>query len=129
MSETQQWKMSFSLWSIFYRFYYYCRSTSIYHFKSREEFIKKKKDTLLHKRSKNYIDVDLISASKTCFDPEKDDFERVKRINQILGELSISKEVYEQRLSISDYHDFQIHVLQTSDSCFANTYFADVSLT
>ena len=73
--------------------------------------------------------MDLVSASMTCIDPEKDDYERVKRINQFLGELSISKEFYEQRLSISDYHDFQIHVFQTSDSCFANTYFADVSLT
>ena len=121
--------MPFSLREIFYWSYLDWRTVWRWLFKSREEFIKKKKDTLLHKRSKNYIDVDLISASKTCFDPEKDDYERVKRINQILGELSISKEVYEQRLSISDYHDFQIHVLQTSDSCFANTYFEDVSLT
>ena len=73
--------------------------------------------------------MDLIPVSRNFIKPEKDDYERVKRINQILGELSISKEVYKRKLSISDYYDFQIHTRRPPDSCFVNTYFADVSLT
>ena len=70
-----------------------------------------------------------IQSLKISFTQEKNNFERVKKVNQILSELSISKEEYEQVLSTSDDHDFQIHTRMPQNLCFINSYFADGLLT
>ena len=66
-----------------------------------------------------------IQSLKISLTQEKNNFERVKKVNQ----LSISKEEYEQVLSTSDDHDFQIHTRMPQNLCFINSYFADGLLT
>ena len=51
----------------------------------------------------------------------------IKSISEVLKELNISEEEYENALKISDDNDFQLHFQEAINSCFVNNYF-DIGL-
>ena len=60
--------------------------------------------------TKDYIN-DFLNLSKTnFFDPSWNVFTEVKSISEVLKELNISEEKYENALKISDGNGFQLHL-------------------
>ena len=88
---------------------------------------------VLHKRSEilqkvtDYINNFLNPSKVNFFDPSRDEFTEVKSISEVLKELDISAEEYENALKISDDNSFQLHLRRPTDSCFVNNYF-DIGL-
>ena len=80
---------------------------------------------LLLKKVKQYIHSKLNPSKKNFYNTSRDDYEKTKSIDEILEFLEISKFDYEQALSISDDHDFQLHYRRLPNSCFVNNYFCD----
>ena len=74
------------------------------------------------KKVKNYIDNELNPSKKNFVDSTKEDYEKLKSID---NEEDFSKHDYEEALSISDDNDFQIHYKRPPNSCFVNNYFCD----
>ena len=76
---------------------------------------------------KDYIN-NFLNPSKVNFlDLSQDDFTKVKSISEVLEELDISVEEYENALKISDDNSFQVHPRRPTNSCFVNKYF-DIGL-
>lgn len=66
------------------------------------------------------------SISKKKFDDSlRNDYERVKSIDKILGLLGISKDKYKTALSTSQDKGFQIHLKRLPNLCFVNNHFSD----
>ena len=80
---------------------------------------------LLLKKVKQYIDSKLNPSKKNFYNTSRDDYEKIKSIDEILEFLEISKFDYEQALSIFDDQDFQLHYRRLPNSCFVNNYFCD----
>ena len=74
------------------------------------------------KKVKNYIDNELNPSKKNFVDSSKEDYEKLKSID---NEEDFSKHDYEEALSISDDNDFQIHYMRPPNSCFVNNCFCD----
>ena len=51
----------------------------------------------------------------------------IKSISEVLKELNISQEEYENALKLSDENGFQLHLQESTNSCFVNNYF-DIGL-
>ena len=83
------------------------------------------KRQVLLKKVKDYIDTELDPSKKNFYDKSMDNFEELMTIDEILEFLDISKDDYENALSISPDRDFQIHHKRRPDSCFVHNYFAD----
>ena len=47
----------------------------------------------------------------------------VKSVSEVLEELSITEQEYENELKISDDNSYQFHLRRPTDSCFVNNYF------
>lgn len=73
----------------------------------RHEKMQRRNATL--KKVKNYIDDDLNSSKKNFLDNTKDDYVEMRSIDEILAFLEISKQDYEEVLSILGDNDFQIN--------------------
>lgn len=58
-------------------------------------------------------------------DSLRNDYERVKSIDKILGLLGISKDEYKTALSTSQDKGFQIHLKRLPNLCFVNNHFSD----
>ena len=84
----------------------------------------KNRNALLSK-VKRYIDTELNPSKKKFYDSSRNDYVKVKSIDEILGLLEISKVEYEAALSISEDKDFQLHLKRPPNSCFVNNYFSD----
>ena len=70
---------------------------------------------------KDYIN-SFLNLSKINFhDPTRDDFIELKSISEVLEELSLTKQEYENALKICD--DDQLYLRRPTDSCFFNNYF------
>ena len=83
--------------------------------------LSKRKEILL--KVKDYIN-DFLNPSKTnFFGPSRDDFTEIKSISEVLKELNISEEEYENVLKISDDNGFQLHLRRPTNSSFVNNYF------
>ena len=88
---------------------------------------------VLRKRSeilqkvKDYINNFLNPSKVNFFDPSRGVFIEVKSISEVLKELDISVEKYENALKISDDNSAQLHLRWPTDSCFLNNYF-DIGL-
>ena len=88
---------------------------------------------VLRKRSeilqkvKDYINNFLNPSKVNFFDPSRDNFTEVKSVSEVLKELDISVEEYENALKISDDNSFQLHLRRPTNSCFVNNYF-DIGL-
>ena len=67
----------------------------------------------LMSKVKRYIDTEL-NQSKKNYDSSKNDYEKVKSIDEILGLLEISKVEYETSLSTSGDKDLQLHLKRLS---------------
>ena len=61
------------------------------------------------------------------YDPTRDDFIEVKSVSEVLEELSITEQEYENALKISDDNSYQLHLRRPTNSCFVNNYF-DIGL-
>ena len=70
-----------------------------------------------------YINTNLNPKKCNIINPEKDNFEQVSDIKDILQELGISEQEYYEALSTSSDADFQIHLKRPPNSCFVNNYF------
>ena len=76
---------------------------------------------------RDYIN-NFINPSKVNFyDPTCDDFIEVKSVSEVLEELNITEQEYENVLKISDDNSYQLHLRRSTDSCFANNY-CDIGL-
>ena len=98
-----------------------------------ENMPEKVKVLVLHKRKeildeiRDHINNFLNPSKINFYDPNRDDFIEVKSVSEVLEELSITEQEYENALKISDDNSYQIHLRQPTDSCFANNYF-DIGL-
>ena len=52
------------------------------------------------------------------------DFIKVKSVSEVLEELNITKQKFENALKISDDNSYQLHFRRPTDSYFVNNYFA-----
>ena len=64
---------------------------------------------------KGYTNNFLNPSKVNFFDPSRDDFTEVKSISEVLKELDISVEEYENALKISDDNSFQLHLRRPTD--------------
>ena len=65
-----------------------------------------------------------LNPSKINFcDPTRDDAIEVKSVSEVLEELSITEQEFENALKISDDNSYQFHLRRPTDSCFVNNYF------
>ena len=72
---------------------------------------------------KDYIN-SFLNLSKTNFhDPTRDDFIELKSISEVLEELSLTEQEYENALKICDDNSYQLYLRRPTDSCFFNNYF------
>ena len=78
---------------------------------------------LLLDKVAEYINLNLDPQKRNILNPNKDNFEQVLDIKDILQELAISEQEYYDALSISSDVDFQIHLKRPPNSCFVNNYF------
>ena len=83
--------------------------------------LSKRKEILL--KVKDYMNDFLNPSKKNFFGPSRDDFTEIKSISEVLKELSISEEEYENVLKISDDNGFQLHLRRPTNSSFVNNYF------
>ena len=88
---------------------------------------------LLRKRNeildkvRDYVNNFLNPSKINFYDPTRDDFIEFKSVSEVLEELSITEQEYENALKISDDNSYQLHLRRPTDSCFVNNYF-DISL-
>ena len=65
-----------------------------------------------------------LNPSKINFcDPTRDGAIEVKSVSEVLEELSITEQEFENALKISDDNSYQFHLRRPTDSCFVNNYF------
>lgn len=86
--------------------------------------ILQRREIILNK-VKTYIDTHLNPKRKNILHPEKEDYEKISSITEILDELDIPETEYYDALSISTDNDFQLHLKRPPNSCFINNYFDD----
>ena len=72
---------------------------------------------------KEYINSFLNPSKTNFYDPTRDDFIEVKSISEVLEELSLTEQEYENALKICDDNSYQLHLRRPTDSCFLNNYF------
>ena len=84
----------------------------------------KNRNALLSK-VKRYKDTEPNPSKNIFHDSSRNDYVKVKSIDEILGLLEISKVEYEAALSISEDKDFQLHLKRPPNSCFVNNHFSD----
>ena len=66
-----------------------------------------------------------LNPSKINFyDPFLGDFIEVKSVSEVLEELNITKQKFENALKITDDNSYQLHLRRPTDSYFVNNYFA-----
>ena len=82
----------------------------------------KQRESLLNSVTE-YINANLDPKKHNILNPQKDNFEQVPEIKEILQELKISEQEYSEALSTSSDTDFQIHLKRPPNSCFVNNYF------
>ena len=80
------------------------------------------REILLHMVTE-YINSNLDPKKRNILNPEKDDFEHVSSVDEILKQLEIPQQQYYGALSMSTDADFQIHLKRSPNSCFVNNYF------
>ena len=88
----------------------------------------RKRNEILDK-VRNYINSFLNPSKVNFYDRTRDDFIEVKSGSEVLEELSITEQEYENALSdeLSDDISYQLHLRRPTDSCFFNNYF-DIGL-
>ena len=69
------------------------------------------------------MEAELNPSKKKYDDSLRNDYERVKSIDKILGLLGISKAEYKTALSTSQDKGFQIHLKRLPNLCFVNNHF------
>ena len=89
----------------------------------RKEIMNKKK--IILDKVKDYIDSYLDPKVKNFHHPDQQNYEQPKTSDEILTDLNIPKEDYENALSISNDSGFQIHFKRTPKSYFTNNYFTE----
>ena len=89
----------------------------------REDVLSKRKSIL--DKVKDYIDTNLDPKSINLYQPDQPNFVQSKTSDEILTTLGITKQEYENALSISNDSGFQIHFKRSPKSCFTNNYFAE----
>ena len=109
--------MSLSFCSIFYRSYHNCQTI-----RSHLVLILSERSRVLQVASE-YINYQLNPWKHNIFDNTREDYEKVKSIEEIFDLLHISVDEYCYYLEISEDDDFQIHLCRPPNSCFANNYF------
>ena len=87
--------------------------------------ISKRKEILL--KVKDYINNFLNPSKTNFFDPSRDDFTEITSTSEVLKELNIIEEEYENALKFFDDNGFQLHIRRPTNSCFVNNYF-DIGL-
>ena len=76
---------------------------------------------------RDYINNFVNPSKANFFDPTRDDFIEVKSVSEVLEDLSITEQEYENTLKISDDNFYQLHLRWPTDLCFVNNYF-DIGL-
>ena len=76
---------------------------------------------------RDYINNFVNPSKANFFDPTRDDFIEVKSVSEVLEDLSITKQEYENTLKIFDDNFYQLHLRWPTDLCFVNNYF-DIGL-
>ena len=95
----------------------------------RENMPEEIKVSVLRKRNeildkvRDYINNFLNPSKVNFYDPPRDDFVEVKSVSEVLKELSITEQEYENALKISDDNSYQLHLRRPTDLCFVNNYF------
>ena len=74
---------------------------------------------------KTYIFENLNPKKRNIFYPNRENFELIPEIPEILNKLNFKENEYYEALSISSNIDFQIHLRHMPNSCFMNNYFAE----
>lgn len=83
-----------------------------------------KNHNVLLSKVKRYMEAELNPSKKKYDDSLRNDYERVKSIDKILGLLGISKAEYKTALSTSQDKGFQIHLKRLPNLCFVNNHFS-----
>jgi len=89
----------------------------------KETNLKERKSIL--EKVKSYIDSNLNPRVNNILCSEEPNYNQPGTIEEILERLDITKEEYENALSISPDSGFQIHFKRLPDSCFINNYFVE----
>ena len=84
----------------------------------------KKRNVLLSK-VKRYIDTKLNSSKRNFYECLRNNYEKLKSTDEILGLLGISKVEYKAALSVCEDKNFQLHLKRPLNSYFVNNYFLD----
>jgi len=92
--------------------------------KEEKELNLKERKCILEK-VKSYIDSNLNPRFNNILCPDEPNYNQPGTIAGILESLDITKEEYENALSISPDNGFQIHFKRLPDSCFINNYFVE----
>ena len=74
---------------------------------------------------KNHIDTHFDTRKRNIFHPQKENFDDIPGIKNILAELKLTEEEYYGALSILSDFDFQIHLKRKPNACFINNFFVD----
>ena len=72
---------------------------------------------------RDYIIIFLNTSKISFYDPTHDKFIEVKSVSEVLEELSVTEQEYENALKMSDDNSYQLHNRRPTDSCFLNNYF------
>ena len=86
----------------------------------------RKRNEILDK-VRDYINNFLNPSKANFYDPPRDDFIEVKSVSEVLEELSITEQEYENALKISDDNSYQLYLRRPTGSCFVSNYF-DIGL-
>ena len=81
----------------------------------------------IHYKIRDYINNFLNPSKVNFYDPTLDDFIEDKSVSEVLEELSITEQEYENALKISNDYSYKNHLRRPTDSCFVNNYF-DIGL-
>lgn len=92
--------------------------------KEEEEIRLRERKNILEK-VKLYIDTHLNPRYDNMLHPDEPNYNQPGTIEEILESLNITKEEYENALSISSDSGFQIHFRRFPNSCFINNYFTE----
>ena len=76
-------------------------------------------------RVKGYVNQNVDPKHNNIHNPEKDNFQQPKNIEDILDELEIPHDMYYHYLKISPDNSYQINFKRTPQSCFTNNYFEE----
>jgi len=90
-----------------------------------EKEIKLKERKNILEKVKSFIDSNLNPRFNNILCPEEPNYKDPGTITEILENLDITKEGYENALSISPDDRFQIHFRRIPNSCIVNNYFVE----